>query len=339
MSATDVPQRAPLAEALRLALTVFVILMVVAVLGAVVLPGVPADLKEGEQASGAKKEAGKQRPSLKDSWASFKWQLIERMAIFAACAAVAAGLGRFIHRAMTGPRPSSTDYGWQIGLLGALLATGWLTERDVPAGPRINTGPVIELTGPGLNGKEISLAQLRGKVVIVDFWATWCPPCRGEMPNMKSIYRKHHENGLEIVGVSLDEERRVLETYLREENIPWPQIYFDQPDKQGWGNPVARKFGVHAIPHTLLVDREGRLASEDLRGSELESAVAEQFGQPGSTRFDLIHLFKRLFIWILAALLQSTLLLLAPMAIGCAALGSAIEGLIVRQRPPAILPH
>jgi thiol-disulfide isomerase/thioredoxin len=338
MSTTDVPQRAPLADALRLALTVFVILMIVAVLGAVILPGFPVDQKEGEQASAAKKEVGKQRPSPKDSWA-VKWQLVERMVIFAACAAVATGLGRFIHRAMTGPRPSSTDYGWQIGLLGALLATGWLTERDVPAGPKINTGPVIELAGPGLNGKEISLAQLRGKVVIVDFWATWCPPCRGEMPNMKSIYRKHHENGLEIVGVSLDEYRRDLDNYLREENIPWPQIFFDQPDQQGWNSPLARKFGVRAIPHTLVVDREGRLAGEDLGGSELESAVAEQFGQPGSTRFDLIHLFKRMWSWILSALLQSTLLLLAPLMIGCAALGSAIEGLIVRQRPPTILPR
>jgi thiol-disulfide isomerase/thioredoxin len=339
MSTTDVPQRTALAEALRLALTVFVILMVVAMLGAVILPGVPADQKEGEPASAAKKEAGKQRPSLKDSWASFKWQLVERMAIFAACAAVAAGLGRFIHRSMTGPRPSSTDYGWQIGLLGALLATGWLTERDVPAGPKINTGPVIELAGPGLNGKEISLAQLRGKVVIVDFWATWCPPCRGEMPNMKSIYRKHHENGLEIVGVSLDDDRHALNNYVREENIPWPQIFFEQPDKQGWNNPVARKFGVRAIPHTLVVDREGRLAGEDLGGSELESAVAEQFGQPGGARFGLRHLFKRMFSWILTALLQSTLLLLVPLTIGCAALGSAIEGLIVRQRPPAIQPR
>jgi thiol-disulfide isomerase/thioredoxin len=319
-----------MAESLRLALTVFVILMVVAVLGAVILPGAPVEQKENEQPASAKKESGKDRPTLRDAWASFKWQLVERMAIFAAGAAVAAGLGRFILRSMAGAGSSGADYGWQIGLLGALLATGWLTARAIPEGPKTNTGPVIELAGPGLAGKEISLAQLRGKVVIVDFWATWCGPCRGEMPNMKSIYRKFHDQGLEIVGVSLDSERHKLNNYVREENISWPQIYYDNPSEQEWNNPLARKFRVRAIPHTLLVDRDGKLVEDDLRGSELESAVGEQFGRP-RTRFDLIHVVKHVFGWFLTALLQSSLLLLVPLTIGGAVLGSVVEGMITRR--------
>ncbi len=122
-----------------------------------------------------------------------------------------------------------------------------------------------------LTGAPISVAGYKGKVVLVDFWATWCGPCRGELPNVIATYKKHHANGFEIIGVSLDSERDKLDAFLKnEDGMTWPQFY----DGQGWQNKLAVKYGVESIPFAVLIGPDGKIIGKDLRGDDLENAVA-----------------------------------------------------------------
>ncbi len=121
------------------------------------------------------------------------------------------------------------------------------------------------------NGKPLSLAAYKGKVVLIDFWATWCGPCIAELPHVLEAYEKHHKDGFEIIGISLDKDQEKLETFTKEKKMPWPQFF----DGQGWQNELAQKYGINSIPATYLVDREGKIIGIGLRGKKLETAVAE----------------------------------------------------------------
>jgi len=121
-----------------------------------------------------------------------------------------------------------------------------------------------------LAGKPLSIAGVKGKVVLVDFWATWCGPCVAELPNVLKAYEKHHAAGFEIVGISLDSDRKKLETFIKQKNMTWPQFF----DGQGWQNKLGQKYGVNSIPATYLLDSEGKIIGNNLRGDALETAVA-----------------------------------------------------------------
>ena len=126
-----------------------------------------------------------------------------------------------------------------------------------------------------ISGSPVSLKRLRGKVVVIDFWATWCGPCVAEMPTMKKLYAKYHDQGVEFIGVSLDqpEEKgglKSLKAFVKENTITWPQYY----QGQGWESAFSSSCGIQAIPAVFIVDAEGKLHSTEARG-KLDTMIPE----------------------------------------------------------------
>ena len=127
----------------------------------------------------------------------------------------------------------------------------------------------LDLKFTAVDGSEIDLAALRGQVVLVDFWATWCPPCVEEVPELVATYEKFKDQGFTIVGISLDEDKGALEKFTTENKMTWPQFF----DGKGWENEMAKRFKIQTVPTMWLLDREGKLIDANPRG-RLEEAVA-----------------------------------------------------------------
>jgi thiol-disulfide isomerase/thioredoxin len=126
-----------------------------------------------------------------------------------------------------------------------------------------------------VDGSKFSLAQWKGKVVLIDFWATWCGPCMRELPNVKATYQAHHKDGFEIIGVSLDQDKAKLQQVIAAQGISWPQLF----DGNGWDNVIAQQCAVRSIPATFLVGKDGVLIAAGLRGAQLDAAIAKALGQ------------------------------------------------------------
>lgn len=124
-------------------------------------------------------------------------------------------------------------------------------------------------------GQLLTLSELRGKVVLIDFWASWCGPCRKENPNVVRVYEKYKGEGFDILSVSLDNKRDRWLKAIEQDGLEWHHV----SDLQGWGNEVAQTYGVHSIPHTILLDQDGKILARNLRGRSLEAKLAELFGQ------------------------------------------------------------
>jgi len=129
-------------------------------------------------------------------------------------------------------------------------------------------GKPFEMKFAAIDGRQVDLATLRGKVVLIDFWATWCGPCVKEIPNVKATYAKLHPKGFEIIGISFDEKKAALQSFVLKEQMPWPQYF----DGRGWKNKYGTQFGIHSIPTMWLVDKKGNLRELNARSS-LESKV------------------------------------------------------------------
>ena len=160
----------------------------------------------------------------------------------------------------------------QIRKMGESFA-GTLRRLSLPGNP-------MEISGTLLNGKPFDQKTLAGKVVLVDFWATWCGPCVAEIPNVLEQYEKYHKDGFEVVGISLDQEREALEKFVTEQKLPWP-ILFEEPKGDGWQHPLATFYGISGIPTVVLIGRDGKVITLDARGEKLGERLDAIFKKAG----------------------------------------------------------
>ena len=131
--------------------------------------------------------------------------------------------------------------------------------------------PAPEITLNTPDGTPLSLSSLKGNIVLIDFWASWCKPCRIDNPNVVKLYNKYKPKGFEILGVSLDKEKGAWVNAIQQDNLTWLHV----SDLAFWNSPVAKLYGVTGIPFTVLVDRNGNIIAKGLRGEELEKKLEE----------------------------------------------------------------
>jgi thiol-disulfide isomerase/thioredoxin len=146
-------------------------------------------------------------------------------------------------------------------------------------------GKEAELKGTRLDGQPFDFAELKGKVVLVDFWATWCGPCMQELPNVVDNYKKYHDRGFEVVGISLDTDKDRLTRFVAGENelkekLPWTTLHSSEATAQSdpFDGLLAKQFGVDGIPATFLVDQQGKVIALSVRGERLGEKLAELLG-------------------------------------------------------------
>jgi len=147
--------------------------------------------------------------------------------------------------------------------------------------PAVEKAKIRDVLAPGqpfpdfhetdLKGQPLSISQFKGKVVLVDFWATWCMPCIVKLPEIQKAYDKFHDKGFEVVGVSLDEDKDRLEQFIKQKNMPWPEYF----DGKRWENKLAVKYGVDATPTGYLLDRNGKIIKQLTGDDDLDSDIAQ----------------------------------------------------------------
>ena len=141
-------------------------------------------------------------------------------------------------------------------------------------------GNKLELDGTLLAGGTLDWDSFRGKVVLVDFFASWCGPCRAELPNILASYQAYRGKGFEVVGVDMDKKRADAENYVQQAGIEFPVLFSDDPEATGWDHPMGRKYGVTALPRAILVDQDGVIVSTMARGRILDMLLRQQLGEP-----------------------------------------------------------
>ncbi len=147
--------------------------------------------------------------------------------------------------------------------------------NPVTVDPAANVGSVApDFKGPNPEGKSISLKQSLGKVTIVDFWASWCKPCRAENPNVVALYAKYHDKGLNILSVSLDKEASAWKAAIAKDKLTWNHV----SNLKEFEDPIALQYGINAIPSIYILDAKGVIIAKDLRGEELNAKIASLLG-------------------------------------------------------------
>ena len=136
------------------------------------------------------------------------------------------------------------------------------------------TAPEIALSNP--EGKLMKLSALKGKVVLIDFWASWCGPCRKENPNVVRLYKQYKNKGFEIFSVSLDQDEAAWKAAIVKDELIWPNHV---SDLMGWQTPLTQTYGFQSIPHTVLLNREGNIVGVGLRGEQLEQKLQEELNK------------------------------------------------------------
>jgi thiol-disulfide isomerase/thioredoxin len=139
-------------------------------------------------------------------------------------------------------------------------------------------GKPLEVQGTLLGGSKIDWESYRGKVVLVDFFASFCDPCRAEVPNVLENYRAYHDKGFEVIGVNLDTNPKMCRLYMEQTGFKFPTIFGDAPNAIGWDLPLARKYGITRIPRVILVDQNGNVVSTMAQGERLGELLAQLLG-------------------------------------------------------------
>ncbi|MGO9243792.1 MAG: redoxin domain-containing protein [Verrucomicrobiia bacterium] len=152
---------------------------------------------------------------------------------------------------------------------GSVVATYTYHLTGVGGAPAHVSSEPLDLKFKAVDGTDVDLAKFRGKVVLVDFWATWCGPCRMEIPNVVATYNQLHNAGFEIVGISLDQSKEKLLAYTKQAGMTWPQYF----DGNGWANDISSRYGINSIPTAWLVDKKGLVRTTQARGADLARQV------------------------------------------------------------------
>jgi peroxiredoxin len=178
----------------------------------------------------------------------------------------------------TGDRDLATKAYRELGkLLGASESKEIAGMGAMMAGAarRLNlVGQPMHVEGQSLDGQTLDWAKYRGKVVLIDFWATWCGPCLAEIPNIIKNYEAYHDRGFEVIGVSIDNNRQQLKSFLEERKLPWTILY----DEDLGTKSLATHYGVFAIPAMILVGPDGKVVSTQVRGPQLEESLIQLLG-------------------------------------------------------------
>jgi thiol-disulfide isomerase/thioredoxin len=141
-------------------------------------------------------------------------------------------------------------------------------------------GNEMEVRGELLGGGEVDWKSYRGKVVLVDFWASWCGPCLAEAPNVLEMYRAYHDKGFDVLGVSLDRTPEEAKEKIKELGLPWDSLFPKKKADRFWNHPLARHYGIGGIPTAILVGKDGRVVHMNARGPILRQQLKKLLGEP-----------------------------------------------------------
>ena len=177
--------------------------------------------------------------------------------------------------------------GWRVFAISAKLGDDEKTiSFETPMGPPEKqedplvalVGKPVQLEGITIEGKPLDMAEYKGKVVLIDFWATWCGPCRAEIPNIFANWQKYHGAGFEVIAISTDRDMAELKKFVSEEKPPWTVVADHHPRNK---KSMANKFGISGIPAFILIGKDGNVAAVHCRGERLGQQLAKLLGEPG----------------------------------------------------------